>query len=92
MARLLMTPQVMNMTTDPTPIVRWEFQRGDRHLTCRVDAVTDIAEYDVATVPHWDLNAAFIETFDAAGAALRRHADIAAHLREAGWTVASYTA
>ena len=87
-----MTRQVMNTMTGSTPIVRWEFQRGDRHLTCRVDALTDISEFDVATVPHWDLSAAFVETFDAATAALRRHADIAAHLREAGWTVASYTA
>jgi hypothetical protein len=87
-----MTRLVMNTMTDTTPIVRWEFERGDRHITCRVDAVADISEYDVATVPHWDLNAASVETFEAPGAALRRHADIAAHLREAGWTVASYTA
>jgi hypothetical protein len=87
-----MTQPVMNTTLPRTPIVRWEFQRGSRHLTCLVDALPDIAEYDVATVPHWDLNASTVETFDAPSAALHRHADIAAHLREAGWTVASYTA
>ena len=54
----------------------------------RISAVS----YEVATVPLWDVGRAAIETFKSAGAALRRHAAIAADLRDGGWKIASYTA
>jgi len=72
------------------PIVRWQFERGDRHLTCMVNAAS--STYEVATVPLWDINQAAVETFNSPAAALHRHAAIAADLREAGWTLAAYTA
>ena len=71
-------------------IVRWQFERGDRHLTCLVNAAS--STFEVATVPLWDINQTAVETFDSPAAALHRHAAIAADLREAGWTLAAYTA
>jgi hypothetical protein len=72
------------------PIIRWQFERGDRHLTCMVSAAP--STFEVATVPLWDVRQAAVETFDSPAAALHRHAAIAAGLREAGWTLAAYTA
>jgi hypothetical protein len=74
------------------PIVRWQFERGDRHLTCMVQAAPTASSYDVAIVPLWDVGRTALETFDSTAAALHRHAAIAAGLREAGWTLAAYTA
>lgn len=73
------------------PIVRWQFERGDRRLTCMVHAAPITCSYEVATVPLWDVGRAAIETFKSPCAALERHAAIAADLREAGWTLAAYT-
>ena len=74
-----------------TPVVRWQFARGNRFLTCRIDLAPETACYDVSTVPHWDVRSAAVETFDAPTDALQRHAFIAARLRDAGWTITSYT-
>ena len=78
-------------TDDSTPVLRWQFARGNRSLTCRVDREPDTAYYDVSTLPHWDLQRAAVEIFEAPSEALQRHAVIAAQLRAAGWTVTSYT-
>ena len=43
------------------------------------------------TLPHWNLTAAAVEPFRNAAEAMRRHATIAASLREAGWRVATYS-
>jgi hypothetical protein len=72
-------------------LVRWEFARNHKHLMCAIRATAAPSSYEVAIVPMWDVGQAAIETFTTAGAALRRHAAIAADLRDAGWTVASYT-
>jgi hypothetical protein len=50
------------------------------------------SSYEVAIVPLWDVARSAVETFDSPAAALHRHAAIAADLREAGWTLAAYTA
>jgi hypothetical protein len=73
-------------------MIRWEFERGERHVTCAVLAEPAGSSYDVATIPLWDVESAAVETFDSSRAALRRHAAIASSLRDAGWTVAGYTA
>jgi hypothetical protein len=74
----------------PDPIIRWQFERGDHHLTCMVNAAP--SAYEVATVPLWDVRHAAVEAFDSPTEALHRHAAIAADLREDGWTLAAYTA
>ncbi len=71
-------------------LIRWQFARGRRQVMCAIRA-TAAASYEVATVPLWDVSKAAIETFKTASDALRRHAAIAAGLREAGWTIAAYT-
>ncbi|HEY3043372.1 MAG TPA: hypothetical protein VGJ39_05080 [Vicinamibacterales bacterium] len=73
-------------------LVRWQFERGDRHLACMVQAAPVTSSYEVAIVPLWDVAGSAVETFDSPAAALHRHAAIAAGLREAGWTLAAYTA
>ena len=72
-------------------LIRWQFARGRKHVMCAIRA-TAPASYEVATVPLWDVGQTAIETFNTASDALRHHAAIAASLREAGWTIASYTA
>jgi hypothetical protein len=74
----------------PEPLIRWQFERDHHHLTCMVNAAP--SAYEVATVPLWDVRHAAVETFDSPAAAFHRHAAIAADLREAGWTLAAYTA
>ena len=74
------------------PLVRWQFERGDRHLACMVQSAPAPSSYEVAIVPLWDVGRSAVETFDSPAAALHRHAVIAADLREAGWTLAAYTA
>ena len=74
------------------PIVRWQFERGDRHLACMVQAAAITSSYEVAIVPLWDVGRSAVESFDNSAAALHRHAAIASDLREAGWTLAAYTA
>jgi hypothetical protein len=72
-------------------LIRWEFARQGRHLMCAIQAAAT-ASFEVATVPLWDVGRGSVERFSSASAALHRHAAIAADLREAGWTIAAYTA
>jgi hypothetical protein len=74
------------MTTEPTCLVRWVFHRGTDALTCAVEADRARSSYEVCILPHWDLSVGTVEQFDAPATALRRHAEIAAHLRQSGWT------
>jgi hypothetical protein len=67
------------------------FHRGADALTCAVEAASDRASFDLCILPHWNLAVATVEHFDAHSSALRRHAEIAARLREAGW-MAQYDA
>jgi hypothetical protein len=69
------------------PLVRWVFRRGENALTCAVDASDGRSGYDVCVVPHWDVESAMIEPADSTISALRRHAEIACALRDAGWSV-----
>jgi hypothetical protein len=70
-------------------MLRWLFRRGAATLTCEVDA-TARHRFDVCIVPHWNVAASSIERFDTLIAALERHAEIANHLRQKGWTVADH--
>ena len=84
--------------TDPratTPLIQWQFERGDRHVACLINLAPETQAapaFEVATVPLWDVAHAAVETFDSPREAIHRHAAIAADLREAGWTLAAYTA
>jgi hypothetical protein len=73
------------------PVVRWDFARNHQHVVCTILAKPAESFYEVAIVPLWDFGCAAIETFTSATAALRRHAAIAAALRDAGWRVAAYS-
>ena len=77
---------------ETSPLIRWQFARGEQHLTCAVLAEPTTSSYEVATVPLWDVGSAALETFESPSDALHRHAAIAAGLRDAGWTLASYSA
>lgn len=74
-----------------TCLLRWSFERHRQRITCQVSAAPAAMGYEVMTVPHWDINATAIETFDAPGSALCRHATIVAQRREAGWNLDTYT-
>jgi hypothetical protein len=65
-------------------ILRWIFLRGTRVLTCEIRSSGKT--YDVSVVPHWDVSASVIESFERPASALRRHAEIASNFREAGWS------
>ena len=49
---------------EPVSVLRWDFQQNRRILTCAVRADSDGASFDVTVVPHWDVCATSIETFD----------------------------
>jgi len=65
-------------------ILRWIFFRGTRVLTCEIRRFGKTN--DVSVVPHWDVSASVIESFDRPASALRRHAEIASDFRQAGWS------
>lgn len=65
--------------------LRWIFVRRGRTLTCEI-RVNGGRSYDVCVVPLWDVAASSIETYDEPGDALRRHAEVAFHLHETGWS------
>jgi hypothetical protein len=79
--------------THPTEVnlVRWEFERDRRHLACAVSFDPDTPDYEVAMVPLWAGGSPAVERFATPCDALHRHAAIVADLREAGWTLSSYT-
>jgi hypothetical protein len=80
-----------SLETESPCLVRWVFRRGADALTCAVDASGARPSFDVCILPHWNLGAAAVEHFNAPSSALRRHAEIARHLRQSGW-VAQYGA
>jgi hypothetical protein len=65
--------------------LRWIFVRGTKALTCEVRVLGKTGE--VSVVPHWDVSSSVIETLDHPTSALRRHAEIAAYLRQTGWSL-----
>jgi hypothetical protein len=72
-------------------LIRWDFARDHRHVMCTIQGTPSDSLYELAIVPLWDIGRSAIETFTTATAALRRHAAIAAELRDAGWRVAAYS-
>lgn len=72
-------------------LVRWEMARGSERVICRIDRDTTRGMFSVIVEPYRSLQRASIERFNAAAAALRRHAMVAAGLRDQGWSVAAYT-
>jgi len=78
-------------TMDSARLVRWIFHRNGHALTCQVDAGATPTSYDVCIVPHWNVAAAAVETMKSPVRALRRHAEIAKELQEAGWRLAHRT-
>lgn len=74
---------------EPASVLRWVFHRGGNVLTCGVEAGPDRSSFNVYILLHWNLSVAMVERFTAPASALRRHAEIASGLREAGW-VAQY--
>ena len=70
---------------EPACILRWVFQRGPEVITCAVENSGERSSFDVCVLPHWNLSDSTVERFDAPASALRRHAEIASQLREAGW-------
>jgi hypothetical protein len=65
--------------------LRWIFVRRGRTVTCEI-RVNGGQSYDVCVVPHWDVASSSIEAYDRPTDALRRHAEVAVQLHEAGWT------
>jgi hypothetical protein len=78
----------MDQGSDAT-VVRWEFTRGTERLVCQVER--EMNAFAVILVSYRHLQRASIERFQAAAAALRRHAMLASRLRAEGWTLAGYT-
>ena len=76
-------------TQRPQSLLRWVFRQGGRTLTCGLIA-NDTGGYDVSVMPHWNIDASTIESFDEAGPAFGRHAQIAMDLRGSGWTLADH--
>ena len=72
-------------------LVRWELARGSERVICRIDRDLTRGMFSVIVQPYRSLQRASIERFNAAAAALRRHATVAAGLRDQGWQVAAYT-
>ena len=64
--------------------------KGQRVLTCEIRA-DGRGTFDVIVVPLWDVRASVVESYDRAASAMRRHAEIAAAFRQAGWVVARQT-
>jgi hypothetical protein len=77
-------------TSETVSVIRWVFVKGRRALSCEV-RLDPRGSFDVCVVPLWDVKAAVIESFDRAALAMRRHAEIAAAFRQAGWVAARQT-
>jgi hypothetical protein len=80
-------------------VVRWTFTRGTDVITCAVHTLP--SAFRVSLIPHGPRKTgpgaigrgqvSTVQSCASLSAALRQHADIAAALRDQGWTVASYT-
>ena len=76
-------------TTELQQVVRWTFQRGSDVLTCVVHALP--SAFRVSLIPYGRGQTSSVHSCASLSAALTRHADIAATLRDQGWDVVSYT-
>jgi len=78
----------------PSTVVRWEFMRGSKRISCQVDQVPSAgpaAAFAVTLVPSWSSDRGKREPFQALPAALCHHAALASALRATGWTLVEYT-
>jgi hypothetical protein len=71
---------------EPNVILRWVFLRGTNALTCEI-RFNGRQAHDVCVVPHWSVSSSVIERYSRPIEALRRHAELAASLRQAGWAL-----
>jgi len=71
-------------------LIRWEFSRTHQQVMCAIRTAS-ANSWEVVTIPVWDVGRAAIESFSTAREALRRHATIAADLRDAGWKLSAHT-
>jgi len=76
-------------TAELHQVVRWTFQRGSEMLTCVVHGLP--RTFRVSLIPHGPGQISSVQSCPSLFAALSRHADIAAALRDQGWDVVSYT-
>ena len=79
----------LNARRSTQPMLRWVFQRGDRMLTCELDARSRHT-FEVCLVPHWNVSASVVQRFGDAVAAMESHAALARALRHAGWVVVKH--
>ena len=82
------------LTSGPTTVIRWEFTRGSKRISCQVDQVPGagpLATFAVTLVPMWTSDRGKREPFAALPAALCHHAALASALRATGWTLVEYT-
>ena len=84
------------MTSTTTPdsrrLLRWVLCRGEEAITCQIDRTLADGSYAVSVVPHRDLAAAAIETYETSMPAFQRHAAIVSELRQTGWKMSAYQA
>ena len=83
----------MSKRTEPAAhrIVRWIFQKGNELVTCGVVQEAGRPSYTLSLVSNAKEDDGLVEVFESGVMALQRHARVAAHLRELGWTVVAYT-
>ena len=77
-----------------SPIIRWEFTRGNQRISCQVDRQAERgtgAAFAVALVPSSIRRDPSRETFESVAPALQRHAMLASALRSTGWKLVAYT-
>ena len=74
---------------EPQYLLRWTFLRGNELLTCQLHRRRG-GLYRLSLIPHSGNGRSTVEAFASTLPALHRHAEIAAELRQAGWTVVSY--
>ena len=67
--------------------LHWLFVRDQRAISCGVDVSAD-GLYTINVTPLWTAEGHFSETFASPDDAMRRHAQIARHLRSSGWLLA----
>lgn len=86
---MMNTTSHVSASSTSRPVLLWVLRNEFDAITLGV-GISDSGRCEVSTVPHWDASLALVEPFDCAGAALRRHAEVASRLREIGWVVADH--
>ena len=67
--------------------LHWLFVRDRRAISCDVDVNGD-GFFTLSVIPLWTSEGHVTETFASPEDAMRRHAQIARHLRASGWLLA----